>query len=371
MIDERRAIAVMQDEIATIPEVIATQAATLRPALRELAERHGRTLDEVILTGCGDSYYAGIATQLAFLRAGVRCRPIEALELARYEIRYVPSTPPPLVVAVSYGGEVGRTIEAATAASARDWPTVALTGRADGRLAQSVGDVVHMDVPTLGFSPGTSTYIAMVTALLTFASELARVRDRGREAAALDDALARAPDLARATLDAGDAPARQAAATIAEAAVTTYLGAGPSKASALFGAAKLFEGPQRYGVAQDLEEWAHEQYFISGPATPIVVIAPDGPSFGRAQELLDEMRFIGAAPFVVSDRAPTGDGLVRLPIAPGSDEVASPLLTALPLAQIGFHVADVLGTHAYGFPSLEHEREHYETIHRDARVDPA
>ena len=32
-----------------------------------------------------------------------------------------------------------------------------------------------------------------------------------------------------------------------------------SRAAAAFGAAKLFEGPQRYGVAQDLEEWAHEQ----------------------------------------------------------------------------------------------------------------
>ena len=153
--------------------------------------------------------------------------------------------------------------------------------------------------------------------------------------------------------------------------MTTYLGAGPSKASALFGAAKLFEGPQRYGVAQDLEEWAHEQYFISGPATPIVVIAPDGPSFGRAQELLDEMRFIGAAPSSSATAHPPVTASSELPIAPGSDEAASPLLTALPLAQIGFHVADVLGTHAYGFPSPEHEREHYETIHRDARVDPA
>jgi glucosamine 6-phosphate synthetase-like amidotransferase/phosphosugar isomerase protein len=372
MIDERRAITVMRDEIATIPDVIATQAVALRPVMRDLAERHGRDLAEVILTGCGDSHYAGIATRLAFLRAaGVRCRPLEALELARYEIGYVPSTPAPLVVAVSYGGEVGRTIEAATAARARHWPTVALTGRLEGRLAASAGEVVHMDVPTLGFSPGTSTYIAMVTALLVLAAELGRVRSHEREAAALDEALARAPDLARETLEHGDGPAREAATAIAAATVTTFLGAGPSRASALFGAAKLFEGPQRYGVAQDLEEWAHEQYFISGPSTPIVVIAPDGPSFGRACELLDEMRFIGATPFLVSDRDVPGDGLVRLPIAPGSDEAASPLLTALPLAQVGFHVADVLGAHAYGFPSAEHEREHYETIHRDARVDPA
>ena len=112
--------------------------------------------------------------------------------------------PPPLVVAVSYGGEVGRTIEAATAAGAgtgRRSPSLAAP---DGRLAQSVGDVVRMDVPTLGFSPGTSTYIAMRHGAAHARRRAgSRARPTGARRTALDDALARAPALARATLDAG------------------------------------------------------------------------------------------------------------------------------------------------------------------------
>src|SRR5207237_1961795 len=96
------------------------------------------------------------------------------------------------------------------------------------------------------------------------------------------------------TLDASAEPARRAAGLIATAPITTFLGAGPSRASAAFGAAKLFEGPQRYGVVQDLEEWAHEQYFVSGPTTPTVVVAPVGASRDRAAELLAELAFIGA-----------------------------------------------------------------------------
>jgi glucosamine--fructose-6-phosphate aminotransferase (isomerizing) len=365
----------MRDEIETIPGVIADQVARLRPAIRELVERDGGAVEEVVLTGCGDSHFAGVATRLAFeLAAGVRCRAPEALEFARYDVRYVPLDPAPWLVALSYSGEVGRTIEAAAAAAEAGWRTLALTGRADGRLATTAEHAILMEVPTLGFSPGTSTYVAMIAALLVLAAELARARGRVTEADQVDRALALAPELAATTLAISAEPARDAAGLIAASAVTTYLGAGPSRGSAAFGAAKLFEGPQRYGVVQDLEEWAHEQYFVTGPGTPIVVVAPSGASRDRAGELLVEMAFIEANAVLVSDRiddAIAAPARVHVPVAPGLPEFASPLLTGLPLALVGFFVADALGTRSYGFPSVEREIEHYETIHRATRGLPA
>ena len=72
-----RSIDVMRREIATIPQVIVEQERLLRPALRALAEDVGPDLEEIVLTGCGDSYFAGLATRLAFERiAGIRCRAI-------------------------------------------------------------------------------------------------------------------------------------------------------------------------------------------------------------------------------------------------------------------------------------------------------
>jgi glucosamine 6-phosphate synthetase-like amidotransferase/phosphosugar isomerase protein len=329
----------------------------------------------VVLTGCGDSHFAGIGAKLAFERdAGVRCQPLEALELTRYAVRYVPVVPrPPLLVAISYSGSVGRTIEAASTAQTFGWRTVALTGRAEGRLAQAVEPIL-MDVPTLGFSPGTSTYVAMLTALYTLAAELAAVAGRQDGADRADAALLAAPELARETIRLATGPAEQAAELIAAAGTSTFIGSGPHRASAEFGAAKLFEGPQRYGVAQQLEEWAHEQYFVSGPSTPIVVIAPSGAARDRAGELLSEMAFIGAPTILVSDLIDDSvahSASVVLPIAAGLDEAYSPLLTGLPLALVAFFLAERLGATSYGFPSSAHEIEHYETIHRDTRREPA
>lgn len=367
----------MEHEIDSIPEVIAAQQELLGPAVKTLVEQLEPDVGhppEIILTGCGDSYFAGLATRLALERyAGVRCRAVEALELARYDVRYVPTRPRPVLFALSYSGEVGRTIDAARTASQFGWRTVAVTGQPTGRLAAATSDRLVLDVPTRGFSPGTSTYVAMLVALQLVCAELATALGREAEAAAVRDALAAAPVLARQTLEESARPAMAVAERWESAPLVTFLGAGPSRATAAFGAAKLFEGPQRIATVQDLEEWAHEEYFISGPTTPVAVVAPAGASFDRAQELLDELAFIEAPVAVVTDdvAAVQRPERIVLPIAAGLPEPFSPILSALPLALSAYFLAERLGTHSYGFPTEEHEREHYATIHRDTPGTPA
>ena len=74
----------------------------------------------------------------------------------------------------------------------------------------------------------------------------------------------------------------------------TFLGAGPNEATARFGAAKLFEGSQQVALATNVEEWAHEEYFITRAGDPVVVVAPTGAGLDRAWEILSELQFVGA-----------------------------------------------------------------------------
>ena len=73
----------------------------------------------------------------------------------------------------------------------------------------------------------------------------------------------------------------------------TILGSGPSVATSLFYAAKTYELPRVYGVSQELEEWAHEQFFLTGPGTQVLFIAPQGRSTTRIRELLHTTRTMG------------------------------------------------------------------------------
>jgi sugar/nucleoside kinase (ribokinase family)/fructoselysine-6-P-deglycase FrlB-like protein len=363
-------IETMDREIATIPDVIAAQFADPGGHVRELAGwLADRGIEHLYLTGCGDSAFAGLAATLAFRRhSRLRAHPVHALDFARYDVRYLP--PASAVLAISYSGQVGRTIEAAKQAAAFGVPVIALTGTPAsehrGQLAAAADRILPVDVPTLGFSPGTSTYIAMLCTLI----ELARQTSPAGGADVLRDECEQLAGLAAKTLDWCQDTAADLAGRMISGRFVTFLGAGPNEATARFGAAKLFEASQQIALATNVEEWAHEEYFITRPGDPVVVIAPAGAARDRAWEILSELEFIRADATVVSDVEPPGQaGFLRL--AAGAPEELSPVLAALPLAQLGFHLARQAGKRSYNFPSERARDEHYATIHRATLGEPA
>jgi glucosamine--fructose-6-phosphate aminotransferase (isomerizing) len=359
----------MHEEIAMIPKLLAEQLEMLAEPLRTLAQRlNARGIEHLYFVGCGDSAFAGAATALAFQKLiGIRADGIHALELARYRVRYLPEHS--AVVCISFSGRVGRTIEAAMQARRFGHRVLVLTGNPDSPLAKEATDVITLSVPTLGYSPGTSTYLAILAALfdLAVAWGEARGADMARARALLWDV----PNLTQHTLEVASEPAQSVAEQIAKHDWVTFLGAGPNLATAHFGAAKLFEGPQKLGVATNIEEWAHEQYFVSGAGTPVFLIAPSGASFDRAGEILSELNFIGADPVFISDTRPRVPPGTFIPLAPGLPEIFSPLLAALPLSLVAFHLTRTSGQERFEFPSPEAAQEHYETIHRVTEGEPA
>ncbi len=369
--DPRYDIGVMRREIAMIPGVISDVLDDAGGQVTALAKRlASRGVQHLWLTGCGDSAFAGLAAELAFQRhSGLTAHPVHALDLARYRARALPGGS--AVIALSFSGKVGRTTEAAIQARRFGHHVVALTGAADGPLAGASDEVLPLEVPTLGFSPGTSTYVAMVGTLLRLAAALAALRGDG---AALAEQLARLPGQAEATLAAAAGPAELAAEALLSAPWVAFLGAGPNEATARFGAAKLFEGPQQLGVATNLEEWAHEEYFVTSAGRPVVLVNPAGAGHDRGLEILSELRFIGARPVVMSDQPlPAGGvaGELLLPLADGVPEELSPVTACLPAALTGFQMAQISGKQSYNFRSPAARAEHYDTIHRVTVGEPA
>ncbi|HJY73026.1 MAG TPA: PfkB family carbohydrate kinase, partial [Streptosporangiaceae bacterium] len=190
-------IETMDREIATVPDVIAAQFADPGGHVRELAGwLDDRGIEHLYLTGCGDSAFAGLAATLAFRRhSRLRVHAVHALDFARYDVRYLP--PDSALLAISYSGKVGRTVEAARQASTFGAPVIALTGDAAGPLASVADRILPLEVPTLGFSPGTSTYTGMLCMLI----ELARRTPRDGTRDALRDACEQLAGQAAKTLE--------------------------------------------------------------------------------------------------------------------------------------------------------------------------
>jgi len=367
---------VMEREITTIPAVIRDRLELAGHAAATVERLRESRIRRLVLVGCGDSGFACQAAALALNRhSGLQVRWEHALDFARYGVRYHASGT--AVVVVSFSGKTGRTIEAAHQARGFGHLVIALTGDPDSPIAKAADCVLSAEIPTFGFSPGTSTYTAMLVTLLTLAAELGSnmAADAGGPASldalsryAMD--LQRLPGLAEETLRLSEGPAYVAAERLAGARIITFLGAGPNEASAKFGAAKLFEGAQQIALATNVEEWAHEQYFITRPGEPVVLVAPSGASSDRAAEILSELNYIEALPVFVGDQAPPLPA-VLLPLAAGIGEELSPVLASIPLCQIGLHLMKLSGKRSYNFPDDEARREHYDTIHRVTIGDPA
>jgi fructoselysine-6-P-deglycase FrlB-like protein/sugar/nucleoside kinase (ribokinase family) len=367
--DMSTSINMMREEIAMIPQLLAEQLESLAAPLNTLAGKLNTSgIEQIYLVGCGDSAFAGTAAALAFHKhAGVHAEGIHALELARYRVRYLPERS--AVVCISFSGNVGRTIEAAIQARRFGHRVIVLTGNPDSPLAKEAIDVITLSVPTLGYSPGTSTYLAILAALIDLAVTWGKAR--ARDTSGARTLLGNVPDFARQTLEMLNEPVQRLAERMANPDWVTFLGAGPNLATAYFGAAKLYEGPQKLGVATNIEEWAHEQYFVSGPGTPVFLIAPTGASLNRACEILSELNFIAANSVFISDTRPPFTPGAFIPLATGLPEEFSPLLAALPLSLFAFYLSRASGQERFEFPSQEAAQEHYETIHRVTQEEPA
>jgi sugar/nucleoside kinase (ribokinase family) len=369
--DPRFDIEVMRREILMIPDVVSDVLDDPEGHVTALAKRLAtRGVRHLWLTGCGDSAFAGLAAELAFQRhSGLTAHPVHALDLARYRVRALPTDS--AVIAISFSGKVGRTIEAAVQARRAGHHVVGLTHAADSPLALACDEVLPVDVPTLGFSPGTSTYVAMLCTMLRLAGALALL---GGDTGALIGKLGRLPGQVEATLRATADAAALAAGVLRPARWVAFLGAGPNEATARFGAAKLLEGPQRLGVATSIEEWAHEEYFVTAAGDPVVLVNPSGAAHNRGEEILSELRFMGARPVVISDRPMPGTavpGELLLPLAAEVPEELSPVTACLPPALTAFHLARLAGKRSYNFPGEAAKTEHYQTIHRATVGEPA
>jgi fructoselysine-6-P-deglycase FrlB-like protein len=156
------------------------------------------------------------------------------MEFARYRVRYLPANS--AVVAISFSGKVGRTIEAAVQAKRFGHRVIALTGNKDAPWHNR--PMTLLSPFLLGYSPGTTTYLALMTALLDLRLS---GNARGLDVTGIREHLHSLPELARDTVEQAEMPARELAHRLAGRPWITFLGAGPSLATARFGAAKLFE----------------------------------------------------------------------------------------------------------------------------------
>ena len=330
---------------------IRQQPDWLKHGPRELLEQARELIDgpappRVYLTGCGDSHYAGLAARHAFEAwSGIATQALPALELARYDVEFAPAGS--WAICVSNSGKVVRTVEAAATARARGLRAIGVTYDPQSRLAEAADVTLPYRYDDPGFGPGTISYVASLGALYALAVRAAELA--GRTASL--DAVEAAAEASRATIELADPVGESLGRDLPAETKVDVVGGGPNLGTAWFGRAKMIEAAHGLGGAHELEEWAHEEFFCSGPGTMTVVVASPGASHDRAVEQLAAARATGATAVAVcpADAPAAAAADHVLPVADGTPEELSPLTYCIPLELLAYHFASSKGLVMLGF----------------------
>ena len=340
-------------QVESLPELIRGEFDELDTRVRRLLNHNEYlSVKRIVLTGCGDSHMAGLASELAFEQiAGVPTDALTAMQAGRYAAPYFDRMFPrnPLVVGISVSGTVARTREALVMARKSGALTVALTGNPASPLASAAEKILACVVPDFAAAPGVRSYRISLLALYLLAIRIAEIRGRltQDEANAMRSQLKGTADSIAATIAAIKDPARQLAEVAAKHHNFVFVADGPNYATALFSAAKLMEAAGRHAAGQDTEEWAHLQYFVNDdPATPTFIISPGGRGHGRAAELIEPLKRIGRTVVAVvpeGDTAIAGSADWVLPVVGAVPEIFSPMVYAVAGELFSAHLSEAIG----------------------------
>jgi len=336
----------MYDEVLERPAFIRDNLERLDDLVRSNLPRQAcRRWTGVLLTGCGDSFYAGLASELAFETwTGLPVDVQPSLQGGRYAI---PSMRTPAVVfSVSHSGRVSRTIETVALARAYGLDSVAVSGNPDSPITREAHWILAHSLQTSGQTPGVRSYTQAQLFLMLAAIHIGECREvlSQAQAVALKQALLGTADILEAGIDETNRLARTLAEQWRDMGQFLVIGGGPSYANALFSAAKLVEACGVNAIGQDLEEWAHIQFFLRMPRLPTILIAPPGRCFDRALELAEVIQRLSGLATVVGpqdERTLKQHAAHYFGIHDKVDEALSPLLTSMPAELLACHLAYV------------------------------
>lgn len=326
----------LEQEIPLQPEALRRAAKSFAGPVADLLDRLSpRHIDDWVVTGCGDSLFAGLCAEVWFARlAGRRLRAVQAMQLSRET--YDSLTSRSVVLAVSHSGTTARVLEAAGAAHSRGAFVVAVTANPESQLAGSADLWIDNSVRDEQSNCRTASFQAVSLLMRMLAEALAR--SVGRDA----------PTVNADVLEPYVEGSRRQVEQLCDAELAgdhwIFTGSGLGLAAAEYGMAKAYEAASLPAHSVELEQFIHCEIFTVRDGTNVVIVCPAGRSVSRAIELAEGLAKLGAVTIAITDDAELASASThafRLPQNMAEDDL--PFVGVLPLQWLALRLAQVRG----------------------------
>jgi glutamine---fructose-6-phosphate transaminase (isomerizing) len=341
----------MQKEIFEQPIVVAqTLQSYLRSYEQTVAlpdmEFSFADVPRVTIVACGTSYYAGMVAKY-WIEQFARV-PVELDIASEFRYREPVLEEGGMALFISQSGETADTLAALRHAREQgqkiavvvNVPTSSMAREADLLLPTRAG-------PEIGVA-STKAFTCQLSVLAALATKFARDKGRMSEAEERDivSHLAEAPAAMNHALG-HDEEIERMAPIIARARDVLYLGRGPDYPMALEGALKLKEISYIHAEGYAAGEMKHGPIALIDDHVPVIVLAPSGPLFDKTVSNMQEVQARGGKVVLISDAeglAKASEGTIATIEMPKVHPLIAPLVYAIPVQLLAYHVAVAKGT---------------------------
>ena len=310
-----------------------------------LGEAVVREISKIVLVACGTSYHACLAGK--YLIEGMCRLPVEVDLASEFRYRRPLLDERTLLIAVSQSGETADT--RAALQEGRDQGAVcrAIVNVVGSSLARMAGGVIYTHAgPEIGVA-STKAFTSQVTALYLLALYCSHILGRLSQ-----------EDLSRRIRDLLELPHKmeealglserivQWARRYLHASDFLYLGRGILYPIALEGALKLKEISYIHAEGYAAGEMKHGPIALIDENMPVVVVLQEGPLYEKILSNVQEVKARGGQvlALVASQTDPRLGSEEQQLVLPPSSEWLAPILFAIPLQLLAYHIAVLRGT---------------------------
>ena len=341
----------MQKEIFEQPTAVAqTLSSYLRRSDNTVAlpqfDFDLSAIKRLTIVACGTSYYAAMVAKYWFEQFARL--PVDVDVASEFRYRDPVLQEGGLALFISQSGETADTLAALrhcraagqTIAVVVNVPTSTMAREADLLLPTHAG-------PEIGVA-STKAFTCQLSVLAALAAHMAVKKGRmsAEEEQDVVKHLLEVPAAINAALDHDDDIAAMAH-LIAPARDVLYIGRGQDYPIALEGALKLKEISYIHAEGYAAGELKHGPIALIDEEVPIIVIAPSGPLFEKTVSNMEEVRARGGKVVLISDAKgleEAGEGCLATIEMPVVHPLIAPLVYAVPVQLLAYHVAVVKGT---------------------------
>ncbi|NKD54013.1 MULTISPECIES: glutamine--fructose-6-phosphate transaminase (isomerizing) [unclassified Haematospirillum] len=304
------------------------------------------SVSRITIVACGTSFYAGLVARY-WLEQIARI-PVDIDVASEFRYRNPVLQPGGLALFISQSGETADTLAALRYCKAHGQKIVSLVNVTESTMARESDAILHtLAGPEIGVA-STKAFTTQLTVLACLVLALARARGAvtAEREMQLAHALGEVPARVAEILN-HDEHIRRIAEDVMQARDVLYLGRGSSYPIALEGALKLKEISYIHAEGYAAGEMKHGPIALIDDKVPVVVIAPGDELLDKTISNVQETVARGGRVIVFSDArgvARMRDSAVHAVILPEVDPFVAPILYALPVQLLAYHVAVLKGT---------------------------